>query len=162
LAASALAASLAVAACTTIDPQVGSAATAGDTLIQISPGACFGACPMYDVSVDRSDRIDFRPQRFTKVEAPVVRQGQVGTFERVAALVAPLRPAATGDHDVSQQCDNVITDLPDYHVRWTGTDGVRTVRFYPGCENAATADTQRRIDAALREYRIDDLVKRDE
>jgi hypothetical protein len=135
---------------------------AADTAIEIRPGACFGTCPMYSVSVDRADRIDFRPERFTRVETPVQRQGTSGTFGRVAALVAPLRPASPGESDISQQCESVTTDLPDYHIRWSGPDGVRAIRFYPGCINASTESNERRISDAIREYRIEDLVVRAE
>lgn len=153
----------ALSACTTgYPPATASDATTTDTAISIEHGACFGFCPMYVAEVDRRDEITFRPIRNTKAETAVERQGRSGTFAEVAAIVAPLRPQTPGEYDVSQQCDNTITDLSDYHVRWHGPDGVRQVRFYPGCLNSRTEDLQRRMDRALDAYNVEDLVGRPE
>ena len=153
----------ALSACTTAyPPATAPGATATDTAISIEHGACFGFCPMYVAEVDRQDEISFGPIRNTKVEMPVERQGRRGTFADVATLVAPLRPAAPGEYDVSQQCESTITDLSDYHVRWHGSDGVRQVRFYPGCINSRTDDLKRRMDQALDAYNVEDLVGRPE
>ena len=146
--------------CAAVPPAPAARSMSGDTAIEVSPGACFGACPMYSVSVDQTDRIDFRPVRFTRVEQPVQRPGAPGTFEEVERILAPLRPAAVGETDISQQCDNTITDLPYYHIKWKGPEGERTVQFYPGCVNRDTQTNERRIADAIAAYRIDDLVKR--
>lgn len=147
----------ALAACAPIVPPAGTNAVA-DRAISVEHGPCFGFCPTYVAEVDRQDRIGFKPYRNTKVTTPVERQGRRGTFEEVAAIVAPLRPERPGEYDVSQQCDSTITDLSDYHVRWHGPDGVRQVRFYPGCVNSRTEDLNRRMEQALNAYGVDDLV----
>ncbi len=131
-------------------------------MIEIEHGACFGFCPMYKASITADDRINFEPVRFTRVETPVSRQGTPGTYERIAALVGPLRPASAGEYDISQQCDSQVTDLSDYHVRWRGPDGVRQVRFYPGCLNSQTEANKRRMEEAIDTLDIDDLVVRPE
>ena len=150
----------ALSACTTIP--AGSPTAASVETIEIEHGACFGFCPMYKASVSPDDRVAFEPVRFTRVETPVNRQGAAGTYDRVAALVGPLRPAAAGEYDISQQCDSQVTDLSDYHVRWRGPDGVRQVRFYPGCVNSQTEANKRRMDEAIEALNIEDLVVRPE
>ncbi|QPQ54093.1 hypothetical protein IC614_06870 [Allosphingosinicella flava] len=147
-------------ACASVSPETASAWT--DTSIEIEQGPCFGFCPTYRASVATNDRISFHPNRNTRVETPVERQGPAGSYARVATLMAALRPAAVGSYDISQQCDNVVTDLADYHIRWRSPEGERVVRFYPGCQNSRSEADHKRIRDAIDAMNIDDLVTKPE
>ncbi|HEX6587589.1 MAG TPA: DUF6438 domain-containing protein [Longimicrobiales bacterium] len=141
----------ALAACVgNADPEQ-PAPTASDS-ISMTRGPCFGACPMYTVTVYGDGRVVFRGDRF--VAETGERTKTIGAAEAAALfaaadsidfhrLPADITPAN------QDACGASWTDMPsaEVTVRWNAR--MHTVNHYHGCPKAPERLTQfeNRIDA---------------
>jgi hypothetical protein len=123
---SALAATLALGACTTHAPRpLAEVPAAGNASILVSVGPCFGFCPVYDVVVASGDTVIFAGKRHTAVLGDRSRHAPADTYRKVAADLAAFRPATGSEAEVP--CETQITDTSVYTITWVDPDGQRTV-----------------------------------
>jgi hypothetical protein len=106
--------------------------------------ACFGACPMYTVTVDHSGAVTFDGKRF------VARTGSHSARVDTQAL-SGLRDAVKASNFFALQdcyCERNVTDLPSAIITVTLGDREKTVRHYAGDRRAPPAliELQDRID----------------
>jgi len=136
---------LGFAGCATVVP---GAAPRGATSIAYETGPCFGACPVYRVTVNSDGTGRFEGQRFTAVEGE--RTFRI-TPERYRALLAhlePLRPARGSVRYSGEACETMATDLPSAEVTWrTPGDGEQQLYFYHGCDMERNRAIAERLDA---------------
>jgi hypothetical protein len=127
MAVSALGAVLALGACTTTsaEPSLAPVPEAGNASILVSVGPCFGFCPVYDVAVASGDTVIFAGKRHTALLGDRSRQAPADTYRKVAADLAPFRPATGSEAEVP--CDSQISDTSVYTITWVDPDGQRTV-----------------------------------
>lgn len=121
--------------------------------ISYETGPCFGACPVYRVSVGTDGRGSFEGKRFTAVEGArsfIVTSAQFNAFER---HLRPLRPSSGSVHYAGEACAMTATDLPSANVEWKGAGGdAQSLHFYFGCDmekNEAIAERLRRAPELL-------------
>jgi len=154
----AVSAALALTGCATT-----SGAAVGGRLESISyeTGPCFGACPVYTVTVNRDGNGLFEGRRFTAVEGERRFTLTPAQFDAFARQLEPLRPASGEQRYSGEMCGVMATDLPSADVRWRGSDGAEQhLYFYFGCDmerNRAIAD---RLRAAPDLLPIDALIGR--
>ncbi len=129
------------------------APTASDQ-IALTRGPCFGACPMYTVTVHGDGRVQFVGNRFVEKTGEHTKTIDVA---RVAELFA--YADSIGFFDMPQQvtpaneaaCGRYHTDAPsaDITMIWGSRD--QTVSHYHGCNKAPAGlhAFQDRIDAVL-------------
>ena len=130
-------AALALSACTTTPGggPAGPIAIEADS-ITYQTGPCFGACPVYSVTVRPDGSGVFNGQRFTAVTGE--RRFQL-TPEQYAAFEARLQPYRPESGEVryapgEPNCANAPTDMPTVDVRWTRAIGdSQALHFYYGC-----------------------------
>jgi len=125
---------------------------AGAETISYSTQRCFGSCPVYTVTVGPDGQGIFDGQMFTTTRGEQRFQATPEQVRAFAAALAPARP--TGDRVIepgSPGCANAPTDMPSINVRWQGTQGSKSLRFYRGCarENQAIADALAAAPATL-------------
>jgi hypothetical protein len=104
--------------------------------IRYETSPCFGACPVYVVTVSSDGGGTFEGKRFTAVtgeRAFTVTPAQFAEFRR---QLAPFRPTdgerriASGEAD----CGSMITDQPSAAVTWSGGDAPpASLSLYYGC-----------------------------
>ena len=144
-------------------PGDGSAPVAieGDSItLETSP--CFGACPVYAVTVRPDGQGTFVGKRFTAVTGERRFTLTPAQYDAFAARLAPYRPAsgevryAPGEPN----CAQAATDMPSVDVTWTRAIGdFQHLSFYFGCgmeENRAMRDALGHASEALP---IADFVK---
>ena len=148
---------LALAGCVTP-----TAAPAGQTeSISYETGPCFGACPVYRVTVNRDGTGVFEGRRFTAVTGErrfAITSDQYRAFAR---QLEPLRPASGEMRYSGDVCGATATDMPSADVVWRSAGAAeQRLYFYYGCDmerNQAIAD---RLRAAPDLLPIGDLVGR--
>ena len=155
----AMSAALALIGCATT-----SGAAVGGRLESISyeTGPCFGACPVYTVTVNRDGNGLFEGRRFTAVTGERRFTLTPAQFDAFARQLESLRPASGEQSYSGDECGVMATDLPSADVRWRSADGAEQhLYFYFGCDmerNRAIAD---RLRAAPDLLPIGALIGRD-
>jgi hypothetical protein len=141
----ALAGGLMLGACATTS---GGAPQAAET-IRYESSPCFGACPVYAVTVSSDGNGTFEGKRFTAVAGErkfALTPAQFADFRR---RLQPYRPA-DGERRIqsgSAECGQLITDQPSAAVTWSGGEAPpATLSLYYGC----TAPALAAMKAALR------------
>jgi hypothetical protein len=150
----AFAAALALPACATVPPADGRAAS-----ISYETGPCFGACPVYRVTVNADGTGTFEGRRFTAVTGERRFALTPGQFRAFAAQLAPIRPAS-GDLRYSGPplCRSMATDLPSAEVTWRSGAGEQRLYFYYGCDMQRNRALAERLTAAPGLLPIGDLI----
>lgn len=132
----------------------------GDS-IRYETGACFGACPIYTVTVRPDGTGTFEGKRFTAVTGERRFTLSRAQYDAFAARLAPYRPGsgqvryAPGE----KNCERMATDMPSVDVTWTRAIGdSQGLYFYYGCDmekNQAIADA---LGEAVEALPIQDLI----
>ena len=115
--------------------------------ISYETGPCFGACPVYKVTVSPDGRGTFEGRRFTAVTGERSFRITPAQYRAFAAHLAPLRPAEGAVRMSGEACRQMATDLPSAEVTWFSQIGnSQSYYFYYGCDmetNRAIADRMR-------------------
>lgn len=110
--------------------------------IRYETGPCFGACPVYTVTVRPDGTGVFNGIRFTKVSGERAFRLTRAQYDAFAAALAPYRPV-TGERSVAPGrpgCEMQATDHPSVDIRWTRAIGdSQHLYFYFGCHDEANA-----------------------
>ncbi|MBR0553424.1 DUF6438 domain-containing protein [Stakelama marina] len=104
--------------------------------IRYTTSPCFGACPVYSVTVGRDGHGVFDGKRYTAVSGKRDFDVSPAQFEAFKRALAPYRPTAGETvHKPGTNCDHVATDMPSVEVVWTQGNG-RSQRLYHyfGCD----------------------------
>lgn len=122
-----------------------------DARVTLQAGPCFGACPIYRVTIDASDRAVFEGYRHVAQTGRHEQQLPAGTLarllEELEALGAfTLAPSYTPG---SKTCVSYITDDPTRHMELN--DGRRqvSVEHYLGCRE--TPARLRQVETLIEE-----------
>ena len=153
-------AALALAGCARTERPGGPLPIEGDS-ITYRTGACFGACPIYAVTVRPDGSGVFTGERFTAASGEHRFQLTPAQYRAFAARLAPYRPE-TGERRYAPGepgCEHAATDMPSVDVTWTRAIGdSQHLYYYFGCrmdENDAMRDA---IGRAADELPIQALI----
>jgi hypothetical protein len=105
--------------------------------ISYETGPCFGACPVYSVTVRPDGRGVFNGKRFTAVTGERSFQLSRAQYDAFAAQLAPYRPQSGEVRYAPGEptCGRAATDLPSVDIRWTRAIGdSQALHFYFGCD----------------------------
>jgi len=103
--------------------------------ITYETGPCFGACPVYSITVRPDGSGVFTGKRFTAVTGERAFKLTAAQYEAFAARLAPYRPASGEVRYEGKNCQQVATDMPSVDVRWTRAIGdSQALMFYFGCD----------------------------
>lgn len=157
----ALAAALALSACARTGAAPGTPSSAGLERIDYETGPCFGACPVYKVSVYPGGKGVFTGIRNTAVVGERVFTVTPAQYAAFAKELAPYRPAI-GDklyQPGTPACQQVATDLPSVDVRWTGMGRqLRRLYFYFGCDIEKNARMAEALGNAVEVLPLEPLI----
>jgi hypothetical protein len=144
----------AVPACAT-----GPAAARPAETIVFETGSCFGACPVYRLTVNSNGDGTFEGRRFTAVTgAHPFRLGSA-QYRAFARQLAPLRPARGSVRYAGEACRSTATDLPSAEVSWRSRRGTQSLYFYYGCDMERNRAIAERLEAAPRLLPIGDFIR---
>lgn len=103
--------------------------------ITYETGPCFGACPVYSITVRPDGSGVFTGKRFTAVTGERAFKLTPAQYAAFAARLAPYRPASGEVRYEGKNCRQVATDMPSVDVRWTRAIGdSQALMFYFGCD----------------------------
>jgi hypothetical protein len=117
--------------------------------ISYETGPCFGACPVYKVTVRSDGTGVFEGRRFTGVAG--VRRFRLSQrqYRAFASRLAPVRPTSGSIRYDASRCARVATDMPSVDIVWTGARGdVRRVHYYYGCDMEKNRPLAARLQSA--------------
>jgi hypothetical protein len=120
--------------------------------ITYETGPCFGACPVYRLTVLSTGTGTFEGRRNTAVtglRSFRVSPEQYRAFER---QLAPARPASGSARYAGDSCESQATDLPSVEVGWHSRLGHQQLSFSYGCDmerNRALAERLRSAPGLL-------------
>ena len=118
--------------------------------ITYSTGSCFGACPVYTVTVRPDGTGSFEGKRFTAVAGVRSFTLTRAQYDAFAARLAPYRPESGARRFTPGEpgCRRMATDMPSADVTWTRAIGdSQALYFYFGCDMEAN---RAMIDALAR------------
>ena len=148
---------LVLAACATVpDPAPGSPVES----LSYETGPCFGACPVYRVTVTADGQGKFEGRRFTAVQGERRFTLTRAQFDAFAHQLAPLRPSTGIVRYSGETCERMATDLPSADVEWKAADGSgQGLYFYFGCDMEKNRAMAERLRAAPERLPIADFIK---
>jgi hypothetical protein len=121
--------------------------------IAYETGPCFGACPVYRISVSPDGSGTFDGRQHTPVQGERRFRITPAQYRAFAAHLAPLRPAEGSVRLSGEACRQMATDLPSAEVTWFSQIGnSQSYYFYFGCDmerNAAIAERLRTAPGLL-------------
>ena len=118
-----------------------------DFVIKLERTACFGACPVYSVTIDARGNVTYDGTRFVRI---VGRQTDRIPVSQVAALVATVD--RIGFFELDAKYRQLITDLPTTFVTVTRGGRSKLIEDYFGAPQPLK-DLERQIDEAAQTAR---------
>ena len=129
--------------------------------ITYETGPCFGACPVYSVTVRPDGSGMFTGKNFTAVTGTRAFKLTPDQYRAFAAKLAPYRPES-GEVRISHgdpRCTQVATDLPSVDILWTRAIGdSQRLYYYFGCDMDKNAAMAEALGNAAEELPIEELV----
>ena len=147
--------------CTMSDARRGRPEAIEAPTITLETGPCFGACPVYAVTVRPDGNGTFVGRRFTAVTGERAFRITPDRYRAFAAHVAPLRPAHGEVRLSGENCRQMATDLPSAEVSWQVPGGERQAYyFYYGCDMERNRSIAERLSAAPHLLPIQSMIGR--
>jgi len=134
------------------------AATPVET-ITFETGPCFGACPIYRVTVNSNGSGTFEGRRFTAVTGTRALRFAPSQYRAFARHLAPLRPARGNVRYAGEACASTATDLPSAEVVWRSPRGEQRLYFYYGCDMERNRAIAERLTGAPALLPIGDYIE---
>jgi len=128
--------------------------------ITYEAGPCFGACPIYKVTVRSDGSARFEGINFTAVRG--VREFRVtpAQYRAFATHLAAIRPARGSFDTNDTRCREMITDMPSATVTWEGRRPTQRLHLYYGCDPRRNRNMAQRLSSAPALLPIGDFIGR--
>jgi hypothetical protein len=145
----------ALSACATMPADAG-----GRQLRSISyaAGPCFGACPVFRVTVNSDGTGIFEGGRYAAVTGERRFTITPAQFRAFAARLAPYRPAAGERHYAGETCRRMATDQDSVEIVWRGA-GEQRLNVYYGCDMETNRAMFERLRSAPTLLPIGDFIR---
>ena len=121
--------------------------------ITYETGPCFGACPVYTLTVRSDGTGIFEGRRFTGVEGTRPLTFTPAQYAEFRRRLEPYRPVGERRLTAGPECNGrVATDMPSVEVTWTAKGPGSRLYAYFGCDmegNATMFEALRRAPEAL-------------
>ena len=127
--------------------------------ITFETGPCFGACPIYRMTINSDGSGIFEGRRFTAVTGTRAFRATPAQYRAFAAHLAPLRPASGTVRYSGEACRSMATDLPSAEVTWRSRRGEQGLYFYYGCDMQRNRAIAERLTAAPDLLPIGDFIR---
>ena len=127
--------------------------------ITFETGPCFGACPVYRVTVNSNGTGTFEGRHHTAVAGMRSFRLRPGQYQAFARHLAPLRPARGTIRYAGERCRSMATDLPSAEVAWRSRRGTQGLYFYYGCDMQTNRAIAARLTAAPGLLPIGDYIR---
>ena len=102
--------------------------------ISYATGPCFGACPVYKLTVSSDGRGVFEGERFTTVTGRHAFRATPAQWRAFRARLDALHGHGTVELTDQRMCKVMATDMPSVEVVWSGAFRPFTFRANYGCD----------------------------
>lgn len=120
--------------------------------ISLSRSPCFGACPIYSVTVYADGRVTYYGERYVSISGQQQAQADAQALEKLNTLLNSKRlPLIVNYRPGNPQCGKpVTTDMPGAAIKIMLNGKTRTLHYYKGCPNVPDwlIDLANQIDQA--------------
>lgn len=166
-----LSVALVLAACTSGGDSTGGVSDAADDVardpspmhyVKLSEGPCFGACPVYDLTIRGDGRVTFHGNRFSKLSGQHLAYRSTGQFlEVVETLKMQKFSELTGGYD-RMSCKMPATDHPTVTIEVRTAEIDKSVQWYTGCRGLEDRrKLERLVDELRRVMDVDEFIGTD-
>jgi hypothetical protein len=111
-------------------------------------GACFGRCPIYEVTVRSDGHATFNGINFTTVRGTRDFRVTPAQYRAFARHLTPIRPVRGSVDYNGSRCRVMATDMPSADVTWRSRRGEQRLHFYYGCDPEKNRALSRRLRSA--------------
>lgn len=127
--------------------------------IRYEAGPCHGFCPVYSVEVLPDGTTIFNGLQHTSIYGKQARQNGPQAFTRLRHELAAWQPMLD-QHRASSDCGPRATDMSQYTVTWTASNGRQAVLIHDGgCRSASARSLRQLLDEQIpRELGIADWI----
>lgn len=129
--------------------------------ITYETGPCFGACPVYSITVRPDGSGVFTGKRFTAVTGERAFKLTPGQYSAFAARLQKYRPAS-GEKRISPGepgCPHAATDLPSVDITWRRAIGdSQHLYFYYGCNIGDDHAMANALGGAIEDLPLEALI----
>lgn len=130
--------------------------------ISYETGPCFGACPVFKVTVSPDGTGTFEGRRHTAVQGERSFRIAPAQYRAFAEHLAPLRPRQGAVRYAGESCRQMATDLPSAEVTWFSQIGnSQSLYFYYGCDMDRNRAIAERLRAAPSLLPIGEMIGRE-
>ena len=127
--------------------------------ISYETGPCFGACPVYTLTVGADGSGTFEGRSYTPVIGRRTFRVTPRQYRDFVRLLEPLRPSRGTVRYEGESCRMLATDLPSTHVKWRAADGSeQELHFSHGCDMERNRRIEERLDNALEALPVSELI----
>lgn len=127
--------------------------------ISYSTSRCFGACPVYSVTIQPGGAVHFNGEQFTKVVGEQNIIVSPGIYKKLSSQLSRYKPAP-GKVENNFNCVNKATDHQTVSFVWMDKSGVETkLDHYMGCMNASDKSFNQFIEQLPEMLGINDLIR---
>jgi hypothetical protein len=126
--------------------------------IVFETGPCFGACPVYRVTLNSDGSGTFEGRRFTSVTGTRPFRATSAQALAFARHLEPIRPGRGAVRYAGEACRSMATDMPSAEVTWRSPRGTQSLYFYYGCDMDRNREIAARLDAAPALLPIGDFI----
>lgn len=116
--------------------------------ITFQAGACFGRCPIYNVTVRSDGTGTFEGVNFTAVRGSRDFRLTARQYQAFARHLAPIRPARGSIDYNGNRCRTMATDMDSATVTWSDRRGTQRLHLYYGCDLERNRALARRLRTA--------------
>lgn len=127
--------------------------------LRYATGACYGRCPVYQVTLTADGRLRFEGQQFTKKTGNHDKTVDPALFTQLRGRLAAARPAR-GDRKVvdSSECKLMATDHSSVEITWSRGEQQQTLTYNLGCHDEDKAAIRDALKDARKLLPIEELV----
>ena len=131
--------------------------------VSYETGPCFGACPVYLVTVNADGSGIFEGMRWTAVEGRREFRVTPDQYRAFVGHLEPLRPRQGEVRYSGEACSTMATDLPSVEVKWRSNGGAgQSLYFYYGCDMDRNRAIAERLEKAPDLLPIAHLIRHDQ
>jgi len=101
--------------------------------ITLSRTACFGSCPVYDITLQGDGRVTYHGGRFTKLQGQHNETYSAGRFLEVLSVLEMRGFADFDDAYTRDTCQPWATDHPTVKIELKSAAMSKSLEWYTGC-----------------------------
>ncbi len=137
----------------------GNTMTTATDAVTLNATACYGTCPIYEITLHANGQVDFEGKGYTGHQGKAQRQVSPELAKDILQALEVHRPKA-GTTAKNAVCKRRATDHPSYILTWREKTGEPTIyRHYSGCSGAENRIITEQLKGIAGRLNLLDLIR---